>query len=63
MTHLSCALEVELVVVELEPLRVGENRTRLHAEQGSVGGEVLVIGVVKVVGSQERKADLLRKAQ
>ena len=54
MAHLSCALEVELVVVELEPLRVGENRTRLHAEQGSVGGEVLVVGVVKVVGSQER---------
>ena len=60
VAHLLRGLQVELVGVELEPLRVVAHRTRLHAEQRVVRFGVVTMHVVAVVGREERRAQLVR---
>ena len=57
VAHLGRRLQVVLVALELEPLRVAHEGARLHAQQGVVGEVVLAVGVVAVVGGQQRRAD------
>ena len=46
-----------LVALELEPLRVAQQRAGLHAQQRVVGLVVVAVGVVAVVGGEQRRAD------
>uniref|UniRef100_A0A6J7NAW3 Unannotated protein n=1 Tax=freshwater metagenome TaxID=449393 RepID=A0A6J7NAW3_9ZZZZ len=55
--HLGCGLEVVLVALELEALRVAHERTGLHAEQRVVGLVVRAVGVVRVVRREDRCTD------
>ncbi len=55
VAHLGGGLEVEVVGVELEAVGVHQGRARLHAEQGGVRLGVLGLGVVQVVGRDERE--------
>ena len=57
--HLGRALEVEVLRVELEPVRVGQGLAGLHAEQHLVRLGVLGVGVVQVVGGQAGQVQLL----
>ncbi len=57
--HLGGALQVEVLRVELEPVRVVHGLAGLHAEQDLVGLGVLGVGVVQVVGGQTRQVELL----
>ena len=61
--HLGGGLQVELVGVELEAVRVVERRARLHAQQGGVALGVVRVRVVQVVGADERQVELVREAQ
>ena len=63
VAHLGGALEVELVGVELEALGVGQRRAGLHAQQRRVRLGVLGVGVVQVVGRQQRQVEVLRELQ
>ena len=63
MAHLLRGLEVELVGVELEPTRVHEGRTRLHAQQRGVRRGVRCGRVVQVVRREQRQAKLGGQAQ
>ena len=54
MAHFGGRLEVVLRPLELEPVRVGEERSGLHAQQGIVGDRILAVGVVAVVRCQQR---------
>ena len=54
VAHLPGRLEVVLGPVELEPVGVRQQRPGLDAEQGVVGHRVLTVGVVAVVGGQQR---------
>ena len=63
MTHLLGALEVELVRVELEAVGVHQGRAGLHAQQRGVGLGVLGLGVVQVVGREQRQAQILGQPQ
>ena len=56
--HLVRGLQVVLVAVELEAVGVAHQRAGLHAQQGVVGLVVLAVGVVAVVGGQQRRLDL-----
>ena len=53
----AAGLQVVLVALELEALRVAHQRAGLHAQQGVVGHVVVAVGVVAVVGGQQRRAD------
>ena len=55
--HLVGGLEVVLLTLDLEALRVRERRPGLHAQQRVVRLVVLAVGVVRVVGGQQRGAD------
>ena len=57
--HLGRGLEVEVLRVELEPVRVGERLAGLHAQQHLVRLGVVRVGVVQVVGGQAGQAQLL----
>ena len=57
--HLRRGLEVEVLRVELEPVRVGQGLARLHAQQHLVRLRVVRVGVVQVVRGQPRQAQLL----
>ena len=57
VAHLRRRLEVVLGALELEAVRVREQCAGLHAEQRVVGHGVLAVGVVAVVGGQQRRAD------
>ena len=46
-----------LGALELEAVGVGEQRTGLHAQQGIVRDGVLAVGVVAVVGGEQRGVD------
>ncbi len=48
-----------LAALELEPLRIGEQRTGLHTQQRVVGLVVVLMGVVAVVRGEQRRLDLL----
>ncbi len=61
--HLCGGLQVELVGVELEPVRVVQRRRRLHTQQGGVSRRVVGVGVVQVVGGQEGNIHFLGQAQ
>src|ERR1700694_115321 len=50
LSHLSGCLEVVLLPVELETVRVVDRGAGLHAEQGIVGRSIAAVGVVAVVG-------------
>src|SRR5439155_5409012 len=54
-------LQVELVGVELEALRVVEGGARLHAEQRRVRLGVVSMCVVAVVGREQRDAEVARE--
>ena len=58
VAHLRGRLEVVLLALELEPLRVAEHRPGLHAQQRVVRLVVLAVDVVRVVGGDQRRADL-----
>ena len=62
VAHLLRGLQVELVGVELEPLRVVAHRAGLHAEQRVVRFGVVTVHVVAVVGREQRRAHLVRDA-
>ena len=55
--HLPGRLQVVLLALELEPLRVVDGGPGLHAQQGVVGNRVLAPAVVAVVGGEQRGAD------
>ena len=55
--HLGGRLQVVLLALELEPLGVVDEGAGLHAQQGVVGDVVLAVGVVAVVGGEQRGAD------
>ena len=57
VAHLVGGLEVVLLALELEALGVRQHRAGLHAQQGVVGLVVLAVGVVRVVGGEQRGAD------
>ena len=57
VAHLGRRLQVVLVAVELEAVRVAHERAGLHAQQGVVGDGVVAVGVVAVVGGQQRRPD------
>ena len=55
--HLGRGFEIVLSAVELEAFLVGQEGSRLHAQQGVMGLGVAAVGVVAVVGGQEWRAD------
>ncbi|TPW09855.1 MAG: Na+/proline symporter [Acidimicrobiaceae bacterium] len=57
MAHLGGGLEVVLGAFELEALRIAQQRAGLHAQQGVVSLVVVLMGVVRVVGGDQRGAD------
>ena len=57
--HLGGRLQVVLGALELEALRIGQQRTGLHAQQRVVRLVVVLVGVVAVVGGEQRRTDLL----
>ena len=59
--HLGRRLQVELVGVELEALRVGLQRAGLHAQQRVVCFGVVTVGVVRVVGGEQGRAHVARQ--
>ena len=59
--HLGRGLQVELVGVELEALGVVERGTGLHAQQRRVRLGVVTMGVVTVVGREQRRAQVARQ--
>ena len=59
VAHLGGRLQVVLGALELEALRVGQQRAGLHAQERVVGLVVVLVRVVAVVGGEERGADLL----
>ena len=59
VAHLTSRLEVVLGAFELEPLRVGDLGAGLDTQEGVVGFAVLAMRVVRVVGGEQRCADLL----
>ena len=59
LAHLGRRLEVEVVGLELEPLRVGQGGAGLDAEQHRVRLGVLGAGVVQVVGGHQRQTEVL----
>ena len=61
--HLGRRLEVELVRVELEPVRVIQRRGRLHTQQRRVCSGVAGVRVVEVIGCDEREIQLSGEAQ
>ena len=58
VAHLRRRLQVVLLALELEPLRVAEHRPGLHAQQRVVALVILAMGVVRVVGGDQRGTDL-----
>ncbi len=61
LPHLRGGLQIELVGVELEAVRVIERRTRLHAQQRRVRPRVVRVRVVQVVRGDERETEILRE--
>ena len=59
VAHLVGGLEVVLVALELEALRIAISAPGLHAQQRVVRLVVLAVGVVRVVGGEQRGADPL----
>ena len=57
VAHLVGGLEVVLGALELEPLRIGQHRLRLHAQQHVVRLVVVAMGVMRVVRREQRRAD------
>ena len=58
VAHLGGALDVEVVAVELEPLRVALQRAGLHAQERVVRFGVFLVRVVAVVGREQRRVEL-----
>ena len=61
--HLAGRLDVMPVAVKLEAIGVREERSGLHAQQGVVGLRVVLVGVVRVVGGEDRRLNLLGNLQ
>ncbi len=57
--HLRRRLQVELVGLELEAGRIGQGGAGLHAQQHLVRRAVGLLGVVQVVGGDQREVELL----
>ena len=55
--HLGGGLQVVLGAVELEALLIGEQRTRLDTQEGIVRLCIAAMGVVAVIGGEQRRAD------
>ncbi len=60
LPHFFRGLQIELVGVELEPVRVVERRAGLDAQQRGVRLGVLLVGVVRVVGGEQPGVELAR---
>ena len=58
VAHLLRRLQVVLLALELEPLRVGDQCPGLHAQQRVVRLVVFAVRVVRVVGGEQRRTDL-----
>ncbi len=59
VAHLGSCLEVMLLALELEALRVGQQRAGLDAQQCVVRLVVGPVGVVRVVGGEQRRTDAM----
>ncbi len=57
--HLVRRLDVELVRIELEPLRIVHRPGRLHAQQDLVRPAVLILDIVRVVRRNQRNVQVL----
>ena len=57
--HLCCGLEVVLGAVEAESIGVRKHGAGLNAQQRVVRLGIVAVGVVAVIGRQQRRADLL----
>ena len=60
LPHLGRGLEVVLLPLELESLRIGDGATGLHAQQRVVCLGVVAVHVVGVVGGEQWRVDLAR---
>jgi hypothetical protein len=58
LMHLLGGLQVELIRVELEPLRIRELASRVDAQQHLVRGRVVLVRVVRIVRCHPRDAHL-----
>ncbi len=63
LAHLLGRLEVELIVLKPQALRVGDHLPGADAEQHIVRGGVITAQVVEVVGGDGACADLLRQGE
>ena len=63
VAHLLSGLEVVLIAMELEPVRITHERTGLDAQQCVMRGVVVLFGVVRVVGDEDGGLDLLGDLQ
>ena len=63
VAHLGRALDVEVVALESQSIRIAHERARLHAQQRIVGLGVVRLGVVTVVGREQRRADRARDVE
>ena len=63
LPHLGGRLDVVAVAVELEALGVVERRPGLHAQQSGVTAGVVLVGVVQIVGADQRDAEVLGDPQ
>ena len=61
--HLLGGLQVEVAGVELEAVRVGHGLAGLHAQQDLMGLRIRGVGVVQVVGREQRQREVLGQAQ
>ena len=61
--HLCGRLEIVLVAVELEAVWLAAQRPGLHAQQSVVRQRVVLVGVVQVVGGQQRRIEVVRDLQ
>ena len=60
--HLGRRLQIELVVVKAHAVGVGDDRTRLQAEEDVMRFGVVLAGVVRIVGGDQRNPRTLRQS-
>ncbi len=58
VAHLGSRLHVVLITGELEPIRIRHQGSGLDTQQSVVRFVVVLLGVVRVVGRQQRRTDL-----
>jgi hypothetical protein len=61
--HLVRGLDIELVAIELEPLRIVHRSRGLHAKQDLMRARVLILYVMRIVGRDERDIEVFLKPE